>query len=159
MLPPLASVSGQTVADVQVTPETMTLGVGQKQAIFATAFDQRGNLIPSAKITFSSSDTLIAQVRKDGTVLGLMPGLAKIEARSQGKRASLAVLITGTARGAPAATPWASVLTLEPATVTLLPGEGVRISAQGLREDGSPTTIGRVSWRALNPEIASADST
>ena len=78
-----------------MTPETMTLGVGQKQAIFATAFDQRGNLIPSAKFTFWSSDTLIAQVRKDGTVLGVTPGLAKIEARSQGRRASLAVLITG----------------------------------------------------------------
>ena len=91
------------MSDVQVTPETMTLGVGQKQAIFATAFDQRGNLIPSAKITFWSSDTLIVQVRKDGTVLGISPGLAKIEARSQGKRASLAVLITGSARTAPAA--------------------------------------------------------
>src|SRR3954451_9338743 len=88
----------QTVAEVQVTPETMTLGVGQKQALFATAFDQRGNLIPSAKFTFWSSDSLIAQVRKDGTVVGLKPGLAKIEARVQGKRASMAVLITG---GAP----------------------------------------------------------
>ncbi|MFL5475222.1 MAG: Ig domain-containing protein, partial [Gemmatimonadales bacterium] len=85
----------QSVAEVQVTPETMTLGVGQKQALFATAFDQRGNLIPSAKFTFWSSDTLIAQIRKDGTVVGVKPGLAKIEARSQGKRASLAVLITG----------------------------------------------------------------
>ena len=42
----------QTVAEVQLTPETMTLGAGQKQPLFATAFDQRGNLIPSAKFTF-----------------------------------------------------------------------------------------------------------
>ncbi|MFL5536727.1 MAG: hypothetical protein ACJ8AP_13555, partial [Gemmatimonadales bacterium] len=41
----------QTVAEVQVTPETMTLGVGQKQALFATAFDPRGNLIAAAKFT------------------------------------------------------------------------------------------------------------
>lgn len=151
---PGAPAAAQTVSEVQVTPETMTLGVGQKQAIFAAAFDQRGNLIPSAKITFWSSDTLIAQVRKDGTVLGVTPGLAKIEARTQGRRASLAVLITGTARGAPVA----SVLTLEPATVTLLPGESVRISAQALREDGAPAAIGRVSWKSLRPEIASVDS-
>jgi uncharacterized protein YjdB len=146
--------AAQTVSEVQVTPETMTLGVGQKQAIFATAFDQRGNLIPSAKITFWSSDTLIAQVRKDGTVLGVTPGLAKIEARSQGRRASLAVLITGSARNAPAA----SVLTLEPATVTLLPGESVRILPQALREDGKPASIGRVAWKSLRPEIAVVDS-
>ena len=89
--------SAQTVAEVQVTPETMTLGVGQKQTLFATAFDPRGNLIQAAKFTFWSSDTLIAQVRKDGTVVGVKPGLAKIEARSQGRRASMAILITGSA--------------------------------------------------------------
>ncbi|HYF40436.1 MAG TPA: hypothetical protein VD930_12155, partial [Gemmatimonadales bacterium] len=54
-----ANLAAQTVSEVQVTPETMTMGVGQKQALFATAFDARGNLIPSAKFTFWSSDTLI----------------------------------------------------------------------------------------------------
>ena len=151
---PGASASAQAVAEVQVTPETMTLGAGQKQEIFATTFDQRGNLIPSAKITFWSSDTLIARVEKDGTVLGVAPGLAKIEARSQGKRASIAVLITGTARGTSVAT----VLTLEPSSVTLLPGESVRISPQALRDNGTPTAVNRVSWKSLNPEVATVDS-
>jgi uncharacterized protein YjdB len=151
---PGASAAAQSVAEVQVTPETMTLGAGQKQAIFATTFDQHGNLIPSAKITFWSSDTAIARVDRDGTVLGVAPGLAKIEARSQGKRASLAVLITGTARGVPAA----SVLTLEPSSVTLLPGESVRISPQALHENGAPATLSRVSWKSLNPEVATVDS-
>ena len=93
----------QSVSEIQITPETMTLGVGQKQALFATAFDTRGNLIASAKFTFWSSDTMVARVRKDGTVLGIMPGLAKIEARAHGKRASMAVLITGNAPGDSAA--------------------------------------------------------
>jgi uncharacterized protein YjdB len=154
-LAPGASLAAQSVAEVQVTPETMTLGVGQKQAIFATTFDQRGNLIPSAKITFWSSDSLIAQVGKDGTVFGVRPGLAKIEARSQGKRATLAVLITGSARGS---APAASVLTLDPASATLLPGESVRVSPQALRENGTPAPIARVSWRSLNPEVATVDS-
>jgi uncharacterized protein YjdB len=148
------SARAQSVAEVQVTPETMTLGVGQKQVIFATTFDQRGNLIPTAKITFWSSDTLIAQVRKDGTVLGVSPGLAKIEARSQGKRASLAVLITGSGRTVPTA----SVLTLEPASVTLVPGESARIYPQAQREDGTPAPLSGVTWRSLRPDIASVDS-
>jgi uncharacterized protein YjdB len=150
----------QTVAEVQVTPETMTLGVGQKQALFATAFDPRGNLIPAAKFTFWSSDTLIAEVRKDGTVVGLKPGLAKIEARSQGKRASLAVLITGSAPGEPAGTQTsaASVLILEPPALTLMPGETARIRAQAQKEDGSPVSIGRVTIKSLKPEVARVDS-
>ncbi|MFL5548628.1 MAG: Ig-like domain-containing protein [Gemmatimonadales bacterium] len=150
----------QTVAEVQVTPETMTLGVGQKQALFATAFDRRGNLIAAAKFTFWSSDSLIAEVRKDGTVVGIKPGLAKIEARSQGKRASLAVLITGSAPGEPAGTrpSTASVLTLEPPALTLMPGETARIRAQALKEDGSPVSIGRVTIKSLKPDVARVDS-
>ncbi len=149
----------QTVAEVQVTPETMTLGVGQKQALFATAFDQRGNLIPSAKFAFRSSDTLIAQVRKDGTVIGIKPGLAKIEARAQGRQASMAVLITGGAPSeASSRAASASILTLEPASLSLYPGETVRISAQAQREDGTPVSIGRVMIKSVKPEIARVDS-
>ena len=147
------------MSEVQVTPETMTLGVGQKQALFATAFDQRGNLIPTVKFTFWSSDTLIAQVRKDGTVVGVKPGLAKIEARTQGRRASMAVLITGSAPGEPPSrAASASVLTLEPASVTLFPGESVRITAQALRENGTPVSVGRVTIKSLKPDIARVDS-
>jgi Tol biopolymer transport system component len=162
MITALASalpLAAQTVAEVQVTPETMTLGVGQKQVLFATAFDQRGNLIPTAKFTFWSSDTLIAQVHKDGTVIGVKPGLAKIEARSQGRRASMAVLITGGAPGessSRAAAP--SVLTLEPSSLSLYPGETVRISAQAQKEDGTPVSVGRVMIKSLKPEIARVDS-
>jgi uncharacterized protein YjdB len=156
----VVSAQTQTVSEIQVTPETMTLGVGQKQALFAAAFDGRGNLIASAKFTFWSSDTMIARIRKDGTVLGITPGLAKIEARAQGKRASMAVLITGSAPGdsvgARAAS--ASLLTLDPASVTLFPGENVRITPVAVREDGNPTAAGRVTWKSLKPEIASVDT-
>lgn len=156
---PNSSALAQAVAEVQVTPETMTLGVGQKQPIFATAFDQKGNLIPSAKFSFWSSDTLIAQVRRDGTVIGVKPGLAKIEARVQGKRASLAVLITGSTSGEGSSNrPAASVLALDPATVILFPGESARIVPQGQREDGTPVALGRVTWKSLKPEIARLDT-
>ena len=151
--------AAQAVSEVQITPETMTLGVGQKQALFATAFDARGNLIPTAKFTFWSSDTLIAQVRKDGTVLGVKPGLAKIEARSQGRRASMAVLITGAAPGhSQSRAEQATVLMLEPASVTLFPGETVRIMAQALRDNGTPVSISRATIKSLKPEVARVDS-
>jgi uncharacterized protein YjdB len=138
----------------------MTLGVGQKQALFAAAFDGRGNLIASAKFTFRSSDTMIARVRKDGTVLGINPGLARIEARSNGRRASMAVLITGTAPGdtVGARAAAASLLRLDPATATLFPGENVKVTPIALREDGNPALVGRVSWRSLKPEIAAVDT-
>jgi len=150
----------QTVAEVQVTPETMTLGVGQRQALFATAYDRQGNLIPNASFTFWSSDTLVAKVGKEGAILGVAPGLAKVEARVQGRRASTAILITATG---PAANTTASardgiVLTLEPGSATLLPGESLVFEPRALREDGTPAPLGRVGWKSLRPEVAAVDS-
>jgi TolB protein len=159
VLPPVVSAQAQTVSEVQVTPETMTLGVGQRQPLFATAFDARGNLIASAKFTFWSSDTMVAQVRKDGTVVGVNPGLAKIEARSQGRRASMAILITGNSPGDPArARSVASALILDPGSVSIFSGERIRVTPRAAREDGTPAVVGRLTWRSLRPEIASVDS-
>ena len=151
-----ARLAAQSVSEVQVTPETMTLAVGQKQPIFATAYDRQGNLMAAAKFTFWSSDTAIAKVSREGTVLGIAAGLAKVEARTQGRRASLAVLITGGSSGAGSA---GSLLTLEPTTAMLLPGESVLITPQAVHEDGSTTAVGKVAWKSLKPEVATVDST
>jgi hypothetical protein len=148
----------QAAVEVQVTPETMTLGVGARQTLFAAAYDRQGNLIPAAKFSFWSSDTLIARVMKDGTVLGVAPGLAKVEARASGRRASLAVLITGPVDTAGANLPAGSVLALEPASASLLPGESVMITPLALLEDGTPVPPGRVSWKSLRPDLAAVDS-
>jgi Bacterial Ig-like domain (group 2)/WD40-like Beta Propeller Repeat len=149
-----APLAAQGAIEVQVTPETMTLGVGQKQPIFASAYDRQGNIIPSAKFVFWSSDTSVARVSKSGSVLGVAPGLAKVEARLQGKRASLAVLVNGgNAVGSGVA------LALDPTTAVLLPGESVLISPHALREDGTPLPLARVMWKSLKPEVATVDST
>jgi hypothetical protein len=149
-----APLAAQGAIEVQVTPETMTLGVGQKQPVFASAYDRQGNIISTAKFVFWSSDTAIARVSKSGSVLGVAPGLAKVEARLQGKRASLAVLVTGgNSVGSGVA------LALDPTTAVLLPGESVLITPHALREDGTPLPLTRVGWKSLKPEVATVDST
>lgn len=157
-----APLAAQSVAEVQVTPETMTLGVGQRQSLFAAAYDRQGNLIPTAQFTFRSSDTLVVRVLREGVVLGVRPGLAKVEARAQGRRASMAVLVNGPG-AAPdpagrAAAPAGTVLTLEPAAVTMLPGESLVLSALAFQENGSQVAPGRVAWKSLRPEVAAVDS-
>ncbi len=151
--------SAQTVAELQVTPETMTLGVGQRQTLFATAYDRQGNLIPNARFTFWSSDTSIAIVSREGTVVGVSPGLAKVEARVPGRGASLAVLVSGPGpapdTGA-ASSPMA--LSLQPDSGALLPGERLPLEPLLLREDGTPAPTGRVIWKSLQPDVAAVDS-
>lgn len=155
-----APLSAQSVTELQVTPETMTLGIGQRQTLFATAYDRQGNLIANASFTFWSSDTLVAKVGKDGAVVGVAPGLAKIEARVHGRRATTAILVTG--NGAPAETGSPAgggiTLTLEPGSATLLPGESLSLEPRALREDGTVVPSGAVTWRSLRPEVAAVDS-
>jgi hypothetical protein len=157
----VVSARAQSVAEIQVTPETLTLTVGGRQRLFATAYDRQGNLIPNARFTFWSSDTNVAKVGRDGGVTGVRPGLAKVEARVRGLQASTAVLVTGPGSGDTAgggARRGNMVLTLDPAAATLLPGESLLLEARPVREDGSPAAAGRVSWKALHPEVAAVDS-
>jgi uncharacterized protein YjdB len=153
-----APMVAQTAREVQVTPETMTLTVGQRQPIFAAAYDRQGNLIASAKFAFRSSDTAIVRVSRDGAVEGIAPGLAKIEARLQGRRASVAVLITGAGPGQAGAVAAGALLTLDPATAVLLPGENIRLTPQALSQDSTPPSLGPVTWKSLKPEVATVDS-
>jgi uncharacterized protein YjdB len=160
-LAPLVPARAQAVTEVQVTPETLTLRAGGRQRLFATAYDRQGNLIPNARFTFWSSDTSVAKVGKDGSVMGIGPGLAKVEARVRGLQASTAILVTGPGAGDTAeigARQGTTVLTLEPASTTLLPGESLLLEARPVREDGSPAAAGRVSWKALDPTVAAVDS-
>ena len=158
-----ARVAAQTVAEVQVTPATMTLSVGQKQTVFAAAFDRQGNLISNARFTFRSSDTTIARVEADGVVVGLAAGLAQIEARAQTRRGSLAVLVTGP-DGAAGATAGSTArlegvtLTLEPASLRLLPGETGQLVPLAVTDNGNTGDPGPVTWKVLRPDLVSVDS-
>lgn len=159
----------QAVAEVQVSPQTMTLAVGQRQTVFAAAFDRQGNLIPNARFTFWTSDSTVVRVGRDGTVVGLKAGLAKVEARAQGRRASVAVLVSarggraradtaaGTSELQPAGVR-AAALTLDPVALRMVPGETARLTPEAVREDGSTVPLGRVTWKSLRPEVARVDS-
>jgi uncharacterized protein YjdB len=165
--PRLAS---QAVAEVQVTPASVTVGVGQKQTLFVAAFDRQGNVLPTARFTFVSSDSTIARVNGDGVVVGLRAGLAKVEARAQDQRAAVAVFVTAPAGGqpathdppaaqaaqpaGPAAADAAGTLRFDPPAVILLPGESQRVTASPVRGDG--TAAVPIAWRSLRPSIVTA---
>ena len=165
-----SAVLAQSIAEVQITPDTMTLTVGQRRTVLAAAFDRQGNLIPTTRFSFWSSDTAVANVRTDGTILAQRPGLAKIEARAQTRRAALALLVVAsdsaggdsavaTASAAPPVDSGsrAAVLAVDPPAATILPGETIRLSPRPLRGDGTPADPVRVTWRSFHPATATVD--
>lgn len=162
-------VAGQNVAEVQVTPETVTLKVGHKQALFAAAFDAGGNLIPTARFTYGSNNPTVAEAQPDGVVIGLKPGAAIVLVSVGQKSFSVAVSVESAApQAAPReavtprpptpSSPPPTVLTIEPTPIYLLPSENRRLVVKAFRDDGTPTDLPRLTWKSLTPETATVDA-
>src|SRR2546422_351195 len=71
----------QNVSEVQVAPPTVTVKVGERSGLLATAFDRAGNVIPTVRFIWSSNNVSVARVDNDGTVTGVAGGVAIVEAR------------------------------------------------------------------------------
>src|SRR5467141_691444 len=173
--------AAQNVAEVQVAPPSITIRVGERSGLLATAFDRIGNVIPTVRIIWSSNNVNIAKVDNNGTVTGVGNGVAIIEARIGSRRGQAAIQVTGGAAvppppGPPPAAPppaappgpdpfvgqppgsgTAAALRLEPGVVYLLASENTRVSPRALREDGSPAAPVLVTWTSLRPDVASVD--
>jgi uncharacterized protein YjdB len=173
----------QNVAEVQVAPPTITIKVGERSGLLATAFDRIGNVIPTVRIIWSSNNLAVAKVDNNGTVTGVGNGVAIIEARVNTRKGQAAVQVSGGAGappptapppttpvqppvnpgapdplgGQPAGSGPAAALRLEPGAIYLLPSENTRVSPRALREDGSPAAPVAVTWNSLRPEVASVD--
>jgi Tol biopolymer transport system component len=169
------SAAAQNVTEVQVAPPTITIKVGERYGLLATAYDRVGNVLPAAKMVWSSNNPEVARVDNAGTVVGVAPGTALIEARSGSRRGQAEVQVGaaapapgGTAppgtggvdpfAGQPPGTGPAAVLRIDPPSVYLLPSEHTKVSPRALREDGSPAAPIQVTWQSLRPEIASVDA-
>ena len=177
-----AAAGAQNVADVQVAPPTVTIRVGERSGLLATAFDRIGNVIPTVRIIWSSNNVNVAKVDNTGTITGVANGVAIIEARVGARRGQAAVQVTGGAAAPPPAPPGppaapppaappgpdpfvgqppgsgpAAALRLEPGVVYLLASENTRVSPRALREDGSPAAPVLVTWTSLRPDVASVD--
>ena len=178
------AVSAQNIAEVQVAPPSVTIRIGERSGLLATAFDRAGNVIPTVRLIWSSNNVAVARVDNNGTVTGVGGGVAIVEARAGTRKGQAAVQVVGAAAAPPQTPPGsppaggqaqppatgvdpfagqvvgsgpAAVLRIEPPTVYLLPSENTRVSPRALREDGSPAAPVTVTWKSLRPDIASVD--
>jgi len=176
-----SALAAQNVAEVQVAPPSVTIKVGERNGLLATAFDRIGNVIPTVRIIWSSNNLNVAKVDNNGTVTGVANGVAIIEARVGARRGQAAIQVTGGASaapppappaapaappppsgpdpylGQPAGTGPAAALRLDPGVVYLLPSENTRVSPRAIKEDGSPAAPVVVTWTSLRPDVASVD--
>ena len=173
----------QNVTEVQVAPPSVTIKVGERLGLLATAFDRVGNVIPTVRPIWTSNNVNVAKVDNSGTVTGVASGVAIVEARVGTRRGQAVVQVTGSSGGGqppvgpptgpptgppvepgtdpfagqPAGSGPAAALKIDPAVIYLLPSENTHASPRALREDGSPAAPVRVVWKSLREDIASVD--
>src|SRR5256884_5970544 len=175
----------QAVTEVQVAPPSVTIKVGEKNGLLATAFDRVGNVIPTARVIWSSNNVAVAKVDNNGTVTGMGGGVAILEPGLDARKGTAAVQVVGgppavatttppaapahaagepagppgadPLAGQPAGTGPAAVLRLEPPTIYLLPSENTRAAPRALNDDRTTTAPVPVTWKSLRPDIASVD--
>ena len=158
--------SAQRVAEVQVGPQTVSIQVGQSTSVFATAYDANGNVLVSQQFRWSSGDPNVVRVETDAAssdianLIGVRPGVARVEARIGSQSGIVAVQVVGEGGAPPAPAETgagpvgeATILRIEPGNVLMLPAESRQLVAVFFKNDGSPAPPVAVSWRSLNEAI------
>ena len=151
----------QTVASLQVAPQTMEVGVGERKSLLVTAYDSRGNVVPAAQFSWRSTQPGVARVESTpetpniGYVIGVSEGVARILVQVGAISEAVTVSVTRGC-GIPG-TGDAAQLQVVPNPVLLLLTEERVLEARFIRADGGPASCGRVSWRSLRAEVAAVD--
>ncbi len=181
------ALAAQNVAEVQVAPPSVTVKVGERSGLIATAFDRNGNVIPTVRISWTSNNVAVAKVDNNGTVTGIASGVVIISARSGTRSGTAAVQVVGGPPpaqvdrptqtppvtstppptgpsstdpfwGQPAGSGTAAALRIDPPSIFLIPSENARVSPRALREDGGAAAPVRVDWKSLREDIATVNS-
>ena len=177
------ALAAQNVAEVQVAPPSVTIKVGERSGLLATAFDRNGNVIPTVRILWTSNNVAVAKVDNNGTVTGVASGVVIIEGRVGTRKGTAAIQVVGgpppaqTDRttqtppgqptgpsstdplwGQPAGSGPAAALRIDPPSIYLIPSENARVSPRALREDGGAAAPVRVEWKSLREDIATVNS-
>ena len=151
----------QTVVSLQVAPQTVEVGVGERKSLLVTAYDSRGNVVPAARFSWTSAQSGVARVESTaatpniGYVIGVSEGVVQIRVQVGAIFEAVTVRVTGGCgiQG----TGDAVQLQVVPNPVFLLLTEERALEARFIRADGGPASCGRVSWRSLRAEVAAVD--
>jgi len=140
------------VDQVQVTPTTASVEVGQTTQLSASVSDASGKVLTGRTITWSSSSGTTASVSSGGLVTGVSEGTATITAMSEGKSGTATITVTPE----PVAT-----VEVAPNPLSIILGETGQLTATTKGSTGTVLTGRTVTWASLNEGVATvaADGT
>ena len=137
------------VMSVAIAPASSSVMVGDAMQLTATPRGGGGTMVPSP-ITWSSSDTAVAEVSSAGLVTALAPGSVTITAACEDVKGTASVTVTPV--------PVASVV-VAPAEKKLHPGESAQLEVVLRDPRDAPLKDRPVEWRSDAPDIVAVSAT
>ena len=133
-----------------VSPASAELtALGDTVRLSAEVRDQRGAVMPSAEVSWSTSDDSVVSVDGSGLATARGNGSATITAASGSASGTAAMTVAQAA---------ASVSVSPPAD-TLVVGDTVRLSAAAADANGYPVAVPAFAWTSSDASVAAVDST
>ena len=135
---------------VRLTPAADTArALGDTLHFAATVIDTLGVMLTAPGITWTSSDTAVARVRTDGSVIAVGPGAAAITAKVGKASGSARVAVSQSV----------AALAIEHSDgLTLGDGANVILAARPLDARGHPVLGRRIAWRSSDTSVVAVDS-
>ncbi len=93
--------SAPTVASVSVTPGSSTIQAGNQMQLTATDKTSGGTIVTGQSVTWSSSNTAVANVASNGIVTAVSAGAATITATSDGVKGTASITVSAASGGGP----------------------------------------------------------
>lgn len=146
-----AEVLSSRVAQVALTPKSLTLQPRQVGLFSARAVDSIGNPIDIVNsVDWESSNPGVATVDDSGNVMALTPGTTSVSATIG------TVQTTGIVTVQPSSP---ASITLTPSSLDVTLGATLKIAAVVRDSSGAPISGAHVAWSSGNTSIATVDST
>ena len=137
------------VSTVTVSPADASVIVGTPQQLTASTRDAQGAALSGRAVAWNSLSTTVASVSSTGLVTTLSPGVATIQATSEGVVGSATI----TVRPVPVAT-----VVLAPATASIIAGTAQPLSAVTRDAQGGLLSDRVVLWSSNNPAVATVST-
>src|SRR3989454_1017458 len=136
------------VASVSVAPPSATVPVGQTVQLTATPKDANGTLLAGRTVTWSSSNTSVANVDGSGLVSAAAAGSATITATSEGQSGTSAITVSSVA---------VASVGVSPASASVQQGATVQLTATPKDANGTPLPGRTISWVSSNTGVATVN--
>ncbi len=144
------TITARPVNGIVVSPSQLSLVAGQTFSLSVQVTDVSGNVLNGRPVTYRSENAGVAQVTTSGAVTAVVPGSTTITVTSEGRSATVGVVVS--------AVPIASIR-ITPNQSTLAVGGDTLLTATALDASGALLTGRAITWSSGAPSVATVSST